>query len=85
MPLTHEQNDDIPEGRAGARFICDRTALHAVSRWLSQNRWVVVTSEPGYLPKRTRSLRTNSGRRSVNFSNVLMTTINVHRVWAAVN
>ena len=25
--LTHEQNDDIPENAAGAKFICDRTAV----------------------------------------------------------
>ena len=37
-PLTPEQNDDIPAGRAGARFICDRTAVHAVSKWLAQKR-----------------------------------------------
>src|SRR6476469_6391899 len=37
--LTHEQNDDIPAGTAGARFICDRTAVHTVSKWLSENGW----------------------------------------------
>src|SRR6185295_7705545 len=26
--LAHEQNDDIPQGTAGAKFICDRTAVH---------------------------------------------------------
>src|ERR1041384_4153538 len=44
-PLTHEQNDDIPEGHAGARFLCDRTAIATVARWLSQNGWKVITSE----------------------------------------
>src|ERR1051325_10192077 len=38
-PLTSEQNDDIPEGVAGARFICDRTAVHTVAKWLSANGW----------------------------------------------
>src|SRR5271156_6576987 len=33
--LTHEQNDDIPEDAAGVKFICDRTAVHAVAKWLS--------------------------------------------------
>src|SRR5690348_16206730 len=42
--LAPEQNDDIPDGTTGARFICDRTAVHAVSRWLLQNGWTVVTS-----------------------------------------
>ena len=32
-PLTHTQNDDMPEGRAGARFITERTAVHEVSVW----------------------------------------------------
>src|SRR5580704_2343350 len=43
--LTHEQNDDVPEGAAGARLICDRAAVHAVSKWLTANGWSVVTSE----------------------------------------
>src|SRR5579862_1298075 len=50
-PLSHAENDDIPEGRVGARFISERTDLHAVSQWLSQNSWTIVTSELGYLPK----------------------------------
>src|SRR5439155_20641795 len=29
--LTSEQNDDIPEGASGARFICERNAVHTVS------------------------------------------------------
>src|SRR3974390_1915345 len=36
-PLTHQENDDIPEAGAGARFLTDRSAVHAVSRWLNQN------------------------------------------------
>src|SRR5690348_2950216 len=43
-PLTREQNDDIPEGAAGARFLADRSAVHAVSKWLGQNGWKVITS-----------------------------------------
>ncbi|HEX2100649.1 MAG TPA: YebC/PmpR family DNA-binding transcriptional regulator, partial [Candidatus Synoicihabitans sp.] len=42
-PLTHAQNDDIPDGHLGARFLTDRTAVHAVSTWLSQHGWAVVT------------------------------------------
>src|SRR3974390_630266 len=37
--LTHEQNDDGPEGTAGARFLADRAAVHTVSKWLSANGW----------------------------------------------
>src|SRR5262245_5651841 len=49
--LTHEQNDDIPENVSGARFITDRAAVHAVSKWLTEKAWKVVTSEQGYVAK----------------------------------
>ena len=67
-PLTSAQNDDIPEGAAGAKFICDRTAVPAVSKWLSPNGWTVVTSELGYVPKQfpelTEAQRAEVGRIS---------------------
>jgi transcriptional/translational regulatory protein YebC/TACO1 len=83
--LTAEQNDDIPDGRAGARFICDRTAVHAVSRWLSQNGWSVVTSEPGYLPKTHPTLTEEQRIEVGEFLQSLDDHDDVHRVWAAVN
>ena len=50
-PLSHSQHEDIPEDHAGARFITERTAIHAVTVWLSQHGWTVVTSEPGHIAK----------------------------------
>ena len=55
-PLSHAENDDIPDGVTGARFTTERTDLHAVSQWLAQNGWTVVTSELGYLAKSNVSL-----------------------------
>jgi transcriptional/translational regulatory protein YebC/TACO1 len=82
--LTSEQNDDIPPGAAGARFICDRTAVHVVSQWLSQNGWTVVTSEPGHVPKNCPEL-TEAQRAEVGeFLQALDDHDDVHRVWAAV-
>ncbi len=82
--LASEQNDDIPEGAAGARFICDRTVVHAVSKWLSQKGWTVVTSEPGYLPK-THPELTEAQRAEVGeFLQSLDDHDDVHRIWAAV-
>jgi YebC/PmpR family DNA-binding regulatory protein len=49
--LTHAENDDIPLGATGARFITERGDLHAVSQWLAGNGWTVVTSELGYVAK----------------------------------
>ena len=82
--LTPEQNDDIPAGEAGARFICDRTMIHAVSRWLLQHGWSVVTSEPGYLPKTHPELTDEQRMEVGDFLQSLDDHDDVHRVWAAV-
>jgi YebC/PmpR family DNA-binding regulatory protein len=83
-PLSHEQNDDVPEGAAGGKFITDRTAVHAVSEWLTQHGWTVVTSELGFLPKNYPDL-TESQRAEVGeFLQALDDHDDVHRVWAAV-
>jgi len=83
-PLTSQQNDDIPEGTAGTRFICDRTAVHAVSTWLSENGWTVVTSEPGFLPKNYPALADEQRAEVGEFLQSLEDHDDVHRVWAAV-
>jgi len=82
-PLTHEQNDDIPEGVAGTRFICDRTAVHAVVKWLSANGWTVVTSELGYVPKQIPELADAQKAEVGEFLQTLDDHEDVHRVWAA--
>jgi YebC/PmpR family DNA-binding regulatory protein len=81
--LTSAENDDIPEGAVGAKFICERTAVAAVSKWLSQNGWTVVTSEFGYVPKQFPEL-TDAERAEVGeFLQSLDDHDDVHRVWAA--
>jgi len=82
--LTSEQNDDIPEGAAGAKFICDRTAVAAVAKWLSQNGWTVVTSELGYVPKQVPELSDAHRAEVGEFLQTLDDHDDVHRVWAAV-
>jgi|SRR5881394_148241 len=82
--LTAEQNDDIAEGAAGARFIADRTALHTVSKWLSQNGWTVITSEPGFLPKNCPQLTDDQRAEVGEFLQALEDHDDVSRVWAAV-
>jgi len=82
-PLTGAQNDDIPDGAAGARFICDRAAVHTVSRWLSQNGWTVVTSELGYVPKTFPELSEQQRAEAGEFLQSLDDHDDVHRVWAA--
>jgi transcriptional/translational regulatory protein YebC/TACO1 len=83
-PLTSDENDDVPENSAGARFICDRTAIASVAKWLSQNGWTVVTSEPGYLPKSYPDLNEAQRAEVGEFLQTLEDHDDVHRVWAAV-
>jgi YebC/PmpR family DNA-binding regulatory protein len=83
--LTHEQNDDILEAAAGAKFICERTAVAEVSKWLAANGWTIVTSEIGYVPKQFPEL-TEAQRNEVGeFLHELDEHDDVHRVWAAVS
>ncbi len=82
-PLTREQNDDIPEGVAGARFLADRAAVHAASKWLAQNGWKVVTSEIGFIPKTYPELTEQQRAEVGEFLQTLDDHDDVHRVWAA--
>jgi YebC/PmpR family DNA-binding regulatory protein len=82
--LTHEQNDDIPAEAAGARFICDRAAVHTVVKWLAANGWTVVTSELGYVPKQFPELTEAQKAETGEFLQTLDDHDDVHRVWAAI-
>jgi YebC/PmpR family DNA-binding regulatory protein len=82
--LTHAQNDDIPEGHAGARFITERTSVHAVSTWLKDHGWSVVTSELGHLAKTYPELDDASRAEVGEFLQALEDHDDVQRVWAAV-
>jgi len=82
-PLAREQNDDIPEGAAGARFLVDRAALHTASKWLTQNGWTVVTSEIGFIPKNYPELSDSQRSEVGEFLQALDDHDDVHRVWAA--
>jgi transcriptional/translational regulatory protein YebC/TACO1 len=82
--LTHAQNDDIPEGATGARFITERTAVHAVSQWLRQHGWQVVTSEIGYTAKQFPELDEAQRGAVGEFLQALEDHDDVQRVWAAV-
>ncbi len=83
-PLTHAQNDDIPEGALGARFITDRATTHHVSQWLGANGWTIVTSELGYVPKQCPALTDEQMAEVGAFLQALDDHDDVHRVWAAV-
>jgi transcriptional/translational regulatory protein YebC/TACO1 len=83
-PLSHAQNDDIPENHAGARFITDRTAVHAASTWLKANGWAVITAEIGYRAKSFPELDDTSRAEVGEFLQDIEDHDDVQRVWAAV-
>ncbi len=83
-PLSHAENDDIPEGTAGARLITERSDLHAVSQWLAQNGWTIVTSELGYVAKSFPELSEQERAGTGEFLQSLEDHDDVHRVWAAI-
>lgn len=82
-PLTHQQNDDIPNEATGAKFICERTAVAEVAKWLTSNGWTVVTSELGYVPKQFPELTEEQKAEVGEFLQALDDHDDVHRVWAA--
>ncbi len=82
--LTHEQNDDIPADAVGARFITEHKATAAVSKWLSENGWKVITSELGYIAKQFPTLTDDQASDVAEFLHALDENDDVHRVWAAV-
>jgi transcriptional/translational regulatory protein YebC/TACO1 len=83
-PLTHQQNDDIPEGHAGARFLTERTAVHGVATWLKQNGWSVTTAELGYIAKMYPEIDDAQRAEVGEFLQALEDNDDVQRVWAAV-
>jgi YebC/PmpR family DNA-binding regulatory protein len=84
VPLTPEENDDIPQGAVGARFLTERTATAAVSKWLAENGWTVVTSELGHVAKQFPEIADEHRAEVGEFLQSLEDHDDVHRVWAAV-
>ncbi len=82
-PLTHAENDDVPEGVTGARFITERPELHAVSQWLAAHGWTVVTSELGHVAKSFPALDETQRMEVGEFLQAVEDHDDVHRVWAA--
>ena len=83
-PLSHQQNDDVPADRLGARFLTEHKDLHSVSQWLSKNGWTVITSELGYVAKNYPELSDEQRAEVAEFLDSLDAQDDIHRVWAAV-
>ena len=82
-PLSHLENDSVPDGVIGARFVTDRSTTHAVPQALAKEGWSVVTSETGYLAKQFPELSDPQRTEVGEFLQALEDHDDVHRVWAA--
>lgn len=78
------ENDDIPAGAKGVRFITERSATAVASRWLADNGWTIVTSELGHIAKQFPELTPEQRSEAGEFLQALEDHDDVHRVWAAV-
>ncbi len=83
VELAEGENDDIPAGTKGVKFLTDRTAPAAVSKWLSANGWTVVTCELGHTAKQFPDLTDEQRAEAGEFLQALEDHDDVHRVWAA--
>ena len=74
---------EVPAGQVGARFFTDPKDLGAVSKWLAQAKWRIVTSELRYEARNPMELDEARRKVVVDFLNALDDHDDVHRVYAA--
>ena len=84
LSLTNSDDSEIPEGATGARFFTAPVDLHAVSKWLGENGWTILTSELGYVAKIFPELSDEEREQVGEFLQALEDHDDVHRVWAAI-
>lgn len=75
--------EDVPEGRRGARFTCERSELIQIAQALTAAKWTVVTSEMTHVAKTPVELPPDKRQLVVNFLNALDDHEDVHRVYTA--
>ncbi len=74
---------EVPEGQVGTRFFTDPKDLGAVSKWLAEAKWRIVTSELRYEARNPVELDEVRRKVVVDFLNALDDHDDVHRVYAA--
>lgn len=75
-------SSEVPEGQIGARFICNRTDLDAVSKYVSGAGWNVTTSEMSYIAKNFADLSEAERAEVQDFLHAIDEHDDVHRVYA---
>jgi YebC/PmpR family DNA-binding regulatory protein len=74
---------EVPAGRTGARFYCDRTDLDTVSKFLAKTGWTVTASEMSYVAKNLVEVPEAHRPEVIAFLTALDEHADVHRVYTA--
>src|ERR1041385_2907007 len=77
------EQEEVPEGQKGARFLTEVKDLDSVSKALKAAGWNIVSAEIRFLAKTFPSLDDAARKDVTNFLNALDDHDDVHRVYAA--
>src|SRR6185503_11955382 len=78
------EEDEVPAGQKGARFLTAIKDLDSVSKALKAAGWSILAAEIRYVPKNSPELDDKARKDVVHFLNALDDHEDVHRVYAAV-
>jgi YebC/PmpR family DNA-binding regulatory protein len=74
---------EIPEGHTGARFICDRSDLDKVTKFLKEAKWSITVSEMSYIAKSPVELTEAQKKEDTDFLSTIDENDDVHRIYTA--
>lgn len=77
------EDEEVPEGRKGIRFIAEIKDLDTVSKALKQTGWTIISAELRYLAKNFPPLDDPARKQVADFLTALDDHDDVHRVYAA--
>src|SRR5204862_214418 len=78
------EGTEVPEGQIGARFLCERTDLDVVSKYLAGAKWKVQASEMRYIAKNFLELSPDQRKEVSDFLTSLDDHDDVHHIFAAI-
>ena len=75
------EEEEVPEGSQGSRFLADTKDLATVSQWLKKAGWNIVASELRYVAKNPTELAEADRTAVAAFLNELDDHDDVHRLY----
>ena len=81
--LERLEDEEVPQGRKGIRFITEIKDLDTVSKALKKAGWTIISAELRYLAKNFPELDDSARKQVADFLTALDDHEDVHRVYAA--